>query len=431
MTTLTLTLTVLVFVATLALILLRPGPFDEARAALLGGILMIAIGAVPARQAAWVLAGSWNVFLFFLGLMAISAIAEAAGFFDWIAAHAVRASGGSTRRLFLNVFAIGVLISTFLSNDATALVLTPIVFTLVTKLGVEPLPFMFACTFIADTASLTLPVSNPVNILMLDVFPQTLGAYLRHLLLPSLLAIAINVGFFVWLFRREVRGQVAHESMPAPDEAIPHRAFFRYVLVVLALVAIAYVAASARGWPLSFVALAGSAALLAGGLAWGRVTPRLLGREISWSLFPFIAGVLVVVQGVENAGLTARLGHLFLSLAGQHPLQAALAGAFGSALTCNLVNNVPTMMLLRSALRSLATATPAVQRALIYSTILGCDLGPNVTTIGSLATILWLLILQRKGLKVRPLDYFRIGIAVTPLMLLAGAIAIGIAASLG
>jgi len=431
MPTLTLILTILIFAATLALILLRPGPFDEARAALLGGILMIAIGAVPLGQAASVLAGSWNVFLFFLGLMTISAIAEAAGFFDWIAAHAVRASRGSTRRLFLNVFAIGVLISTFLSNDATALVLTPIVFTLVTKLGVEPLPFMFACTFIADTASLTLPVSNPVNILMLDVFPQTLGAYLRHLFVPSVLAIAINVGFFVWLFRREIGGRVAHEAMPAPEEAIAHRAFFRYVLAVLALVAVAYVAASARGWPLSFVALAGGAALLAGGLAWGRIDLRRLGREISWSLFPFVAGVLVVVQGVENAGLTARLGHLFLSLAGQHPLQAALAGAFGSALTCNLVNNVPTMMLLRSALRSLSTAAPAVERALVYSTILGCDLGPNVTTIGSLATILWLLILQRKGLKVRPLDYFKIGIVVTPLMLLAGAIAIGVAASLG
>ncbi len=431
MSTPTLTLTALVFIATLALILFRPGPFDEARAALLGGVLMVAIGAVPARQAVLVLARSWNVFLFFLGLMAISALSEAAGFFDWIAAHAVRASGGSTRRLFVNVFAIGVLISTFLSNDATALVLTPIVFTLVTKLGLEPLPFMFACTFVADTASLTLPVSNPVNILMLDVFPQPLGVYLQHLLVPSLLAIGINVGLFLWLFRRETGGRVDHRAMPAPAGALRHRAFFRYVLAVLGGVAVAYVAASARGWPLSFVALGGAAALLVGGLAWGQIGLRRLGREISWSLFPFVAGVLVVVQGVENAGLTARLGALFLGLAGRNPLQAAFAGAFGAALTCNLVNNVPAMTLLRSALGALGGAQPAVQRALIYSTILGCDLGPNITTIGSLATILWLLILQRKGLKVSPLDYFKIGIVVTPLMLAAGAIVIGVAAAAG
>lgn len=428
MPTTTFILTLLVFVLTLALVMIRPRHFDEARAAAMGGALMLLVGAVPPLQAVGVLLRSWNVFLFFLGLMAISALAEEAGFFDWIAAHAVRASGGHTRRLFVNVFAIGILISTFLSNDATALVLTPIVFTLVTKLGLQPLPFMFACTFIADTASLTLPVSNPVNILMLDVFPQTLGQYLRYLLVPSLLVIAINVGFFLWLFRRDIQGQVTGQAMPAPAEAIRHGGFFRYTLGVLFLVAVAYVAASARGWPLSFVALAGSAALAAGALATGQLNPRRLGREISWSLFPFIAGMLVVVQGVENAGLTARFGQLFLQLAGESPLQAALAGAFGSALTCNLINNVPTMMLIRSALLSLSGVSPSVQHALVYSTILGSDLGPNITIIGSLATILWLVILRRKGLQVSPMDYFKIGIVVTPAMLAAGALAIWIAA---
>ena len=158
---------------------------------------------------------------------------------------------------------------------------------------------------------------------------------------------------------------------------------------------------------------------------------RRLGREISWSLFPFIAGMLIVVQGVDNAGLVARFGQLFLALSGQSPLQAALAGAFGSALSCNLINNVPTMMVMRSALHSLTGVAPAVQHALIYSTILGADLGPNITIIGSLATILWLLILERKGLRVSPLEYFKIGIVVTPLMLAAGALAIWAAASIG
>jgi len=216
--------------------------------------------------------------------------------------------------------------------------------------------------------------------------------------------------------------------MASPERAIRHRPFFRYVLGVLAIVAVAYVFISARGWPLSFVALAGGAALLAGGALWRQTDLRRLGREISWPLFPFIAGMLIVVQGVQNAGLTARLGQLLLGLAGASPLHAALAGAFGSALTCNLINNVPTMMLMRSALHGLAGASAPVQQALIYSTILGSDLGPNITVIGSLATMLWLLILQRKGLKVSPLQYFKIGIVVTPLMLAAGALAIWISA---
>jgi len=427
--TITFVLSIIIFVLTLALVMLRPPHIDEAQAAALGGLLMVLCGAVRPLEAVQVLAASWNVFLFFLGLMTLSALAEEAGFFDWIAAHAVKASGGNTRRLFINVFAIGILISTFLSNDATALVLTPIVFTLVTQLGLKPLPFMFACTFIADTASLTLPVSNPVNILMLDLFPQNLGQYVRYLLAPSVLAIAINVGFFLWLFRRDLVGINGPGAIASPERAIRHRPFFRYVLGVLAVVAASYVLFSARGWPLSFVALGGGAALLAGGIAWRQTDLRRLGHEISWPLFPFIAGMLIVVQGVQNAGLTARLGQLLLGLAGTSALQAALAGAFGSALTCNLINNVPTMMLMRSALHSLAGASAPVQHALIYSTILGSDLGPNITIIGSLATMLWLLILQRKGLKVSPLQYFKIGIVVTPLMLAAGAFAIWLSAS--
>jgi arsenical pump membrane protein len=167
---------------------------------------------------------------------------------------------------------------------------------------------------------------------------------------------------------------------------------------------------------------------LAGGLAGGQVSLRRLGRQISWSLFPFIAGMLIVVQWIENAGLTAAPGRAILGLAGHNPLQAALAGAFGSALTSNLVNNVPTMMLLRSALHTMAGVGAGVQRALVYSIILGSDLGPNITIIGSLSTILWLVILRRKGLKVSPTDYIRIGIVVTPVMIAVGALWIGLVA---
>ncbi len=196
--------TIVVFALTLILVMLRPKRVTEWMAAALGGLLMLIGGRVGLDEAAHTLAASWNVFGFFLGLMSISALADAAGFFEWAAFTAARHSGGSARRLFINVFLVGTVVTTFLSNDATALILTPIVFTLVSRLGLSPLPYFYACIFVADTASLTLPVSNPVNILMVDATNQGLADYLSYLLLPSILAISLNLVLFLFIFRNAI-----------------------------------------------------------------------------------------------------------------------------------------------------------------------------------------------------------------------------------
>ncbi|HEX6777339.1 MAG TPA: ArsB/NhaD family transporter [Ktedonobacterales bacterium] len=413
-----------IFVATLLLIMLRPKKLNEALTALVGAALMLLAGIVSPLRALKTLLGDWNIFLFFLGMMTLSALAERAGFFDWLAARAAVLANGSTRRLYLNVFLLGALITAFLSNDATALILTPVVYTLVTRLRVSAMPFMFACTFIADTASFLLPVSNPINIIILSSFRLGLLDFLRLLLLPSILAISINAGMFFWLFRRQIIGRFEIKRLGTPTAAIRHRPYFRYVCIVLGLVAIAYVAVSLLQGPLSLVAIGGALALLLGALRWKQVEWKGLGKEISWPIFGFIAGMFIVVQGIESIGLTQHIGQFLTSIAGSNALAATFVGTAGAAVGSNLINNLPMALVLVSTIGALSSVSPNVRLAFIATAMFGCDLGPNLTTVGSLATVLWLLLLRRRGMEVSSLDYFKLGIIVTPIMLIVGAFAI-------
>src|SRR5439155_11862292 len=263
--TLTRTLLItLIALLTLIGIMTRPFKWNEALIALAGAILLLILGLINPVDAFITLLKDWNTFLFFLGLMSLSALAEAAGIFDWLAVQTARLSGSSSQRLFLNTFLLGSLISMILSNDATALILTPIIYSLVTRLRLPVLPFLFACTFIADTASFLLPVSNPINIIVLSKFPLDLWTFLRLLLLPSLVVISINIGVFFFLYRRQLQGRFDSKRLASIETTIKHPGYFRYTCVVLVLVALAYIIASATQFPLSLVALGGDVLLLLG-----------------------------------------------------------------------------------------------------------------------------------------------------------------------
>lgn len=417
-------LIVIIAVLTLLGIMLRPFKWNEATFALLGAGLLLVLGLITPTSAFTTLFQDWNTFLFFLGMMSLSALAEVAGLFDWLAVQAARLSGKSSRRLFLNTFLLGTLISMILSNDATALILTPIVYTLVTRLKLPVLPFLFACTFIADTASFILPVSNPINIIVLSRYPLDLFTFLRLLLLPSIIVISINVGVFFLLYRRQLQGTFDIKRLPSTTESIKHVGYFRYVCGVLILVAIAYILASATQIPLSIVALSGAILLLVGALLWKQTTLRNTGKQISWSIFGFIAGMFILVQAVESTGLTDQFGRLLLHLSGGGSFGAVMVGTLGATLGTNVINNVPMAVVLNSALHTVQHAPTSVRYGFIAATIFGCDLGPNLTTVGSLATVLWLLILRQRNLDVSGLDYFKVGIIVTPTMLVVGALTI-------
>lgn len=400
------------------LVIGRPKGLPEWAAALGGGAAMILIGIVPFGQAGGVLVDNLNVFGFFLGLMTISALAETAGFFDALARVAARLSNGSAARLLLNVMLIGVLITTFLTNDATALILTPLVYALVVKLRLSALPYMFGCTFIADTASFILPVSNPINVLVLTAFPRDLWSYLGHLLIPALLVCAANIAIFLWIFRAEIGRNFDMSLMQHADgEDKTRSGYFRFVVASLGGIALVYLLASAFRWPLAFVSIGGSMWLLAGGVVARRVVWSKLSKEISWPIFGFIAGMLVLVQGIENLGLTEGFGRWLVSLSGGTTLGTSISSVVGAAVGSNAINNVPMALVLISSIHS-AIPVGHIQDVFVYGTIVGADLGPNITTVGSLATMLWLVILRRKGLEVSPFEYFRLGIVVTPILLI-------------
>jgi arsenical pump membrane protein len=409
---------------TLAGIMTRPFRWSEARIAMAGGGALLLLGLIRPADAALTLLRDWNTFLFFLGMMGISAMAEAAGLFDWLAVQAARLARRSAARLFLNVFLLGTVITMIFSNDATALILTPVVYVLVTRLRLPVLPYLFACTFIADTASFLLPISNPINIIIMSRYPLNLFSFLRLLFLPSVVVITINIGIFYLLYRSQLKGSFNINNLPNVEKAVKHKAYFRYTLWVLAVVAPSYVIASAFQFPLSAVAVMGALLLLGGALFWKRTTLLEAGKGISWSIFGFIAGMFVVVRAIEDTGLTIKLGNLLLGLSGGSSFGAVMVGTFGSALGTNLINNVPMAVVMNSSLSSVQHAAPAIRNGFVAATIFGCDLGPNLTTVGSLATILWLLILRQRDVEVSGLDYFKVGVLVTPVMLFAGALTI-------
>jgi len=414
-------LTLCIFALTLILIMARPKPLNEAMAASLGAVLMVATSVVSPFQAFEVLKANANVLLFFLGLMLVSVVADKAGFFEWSAVKAVMLANGNGRRLLLIIFGLGAVITAFFSNDATALVLTPIVYMLVSRLKLNPLPYVFACAFIANTASLVLPVSNPVNLLPVDRFGLTLGEYLRFLLVPTILVTTINVVLFAVIFRKDISTSFDDDS---PRNPVKVDAFFLFVCGGLALTAFGYIFASIYGLPLCWPALAGATILVASGFGFHRLNLSSLGSGVYWSILPFIFSLALLVKGLENVGITHALGETLAWLSTKGTLEAIMATTFCTAFGSNLINNWSMMMVSVSSLASVSNPVAPFDKSLIYSSILGADLGPNIAILGSLSSMLWLVLLRRRGLDIHPLQYLKLGLIVTPPMLIVGALAL-------
>jgi arsenical pump membrane protein len=412
-------LSLVIFGLTIAGIIFRPRRQSEGLIVCAGALAMIIVGGLPVGEALNAFLNNLNVLGFFLGLMVVIAIAESAGLFEVITDKAAALSRGSGRRLLLIVFGVGIIITALLSNDATALMLTPVVFLLVTRLKLDPLPYVFACAFIANAASFLLPVANPVNLLAVDAFNLRLGEYLAHLLLPSLIVIGITVGLFLYIFRRQIAVSFQPNSSSIESGARP---VTRLVVSVLFLVAIGYVIFSFNGWPLSVPVLAGAFILLiivsSRGIKWPE-----LSHSVSWSILPFVAGLAILVRGLEYNGVTQHLGELFMELIGHGHLPAALATSLGTAAGSNLMNNWPMMMVSVTTLSGIPGAV-AANPGLPYQAIIGAALGPNIAILGSLSSMLWLVLLRRRGLNITPGSFFKLGLIVTPAALICGSLAL-------
>jgi arsenical pump membrane protein len=395
-------------------VLIRPFGLPEAVWAVLGAAVLIVSGLLPGREALIAVGKGGDVYLFLIGMMILSEIARREGLFDWVAALAARYARGSAKRLFLLVYVVGTVVTVFLSNDATAVVLTPAVFAATRAAGVaNPLPYLFICAFIANAASFVLPISNPANLVLYASKTPPLLEWLHQFALPSLLAIGATYGLLRFSQRDALRQPIAQEIAQPSLSAGGHAAAAGIVLTAILLLVTSGLDIR-LGLPTAMAGIATAGAVL----VYKREAPWGVLGGISWAVLPLVAGLFVMVQALGRTGLLEQLAAL-LRRAAESGLQAtAVVAGILLALASNLMNNLPAGLV---AADTLAQAKPP--RLVTDALLVGVDLGPNLSMTGSLATILWLTALRRDGVSVTFWQFFKLGAVVMPpalLLALAG-----------
>ncbi len=402
--------TLAIFVGTLTLILAKPRGSSEGWWAALGAVAMIALRIVTPAQAFAMVWLSRNVILFLLALLLLSALLESSGFFEWAALHASRRAGGDGRRLFRNVFLLGALVTTGLSLDTTAIMLTPIVVAFVQRLRLPARPYVIATAFVANVASLTLPISNLTNLLFADAFHIPFGRFAARMMAPQLVAAGMTYFLSRARFRKELPASFDARDLPEPSSVVPDPPYFRAAVLVLALVLLGYFVMPAIHIEPYVVAFGGALVLALLGIRRRRVGLRTL-REVPWGLFPLVLGLFVVVRGVENLGIEM-IASRWLSTMDGHSVGRVLIASGSTAAASNLMNNLPAALLARSVLQE-----PGSDAAAVFGALLGLNIGPTILPTGSLATLLVLDIARKKGERVSGLEMIKLGWWLTPVVL--------------
>jgi arsenical pump membrane protein len=400
-------------------VILRPFNWPEAIWAVAGAALLVVLQLLSPQDALTGISKGVDVYLFLTGMMLLSEIARQEGLFDWLAAVAVKRAKGSASRLFLLVYVVGTIVTIFLSNDATAVVLTPAVAAAVkTAKAKDPLPYLLICAFIANAASFVLPISNPANLVIYGDHMPPLLQWLPKYLLPSVLSIVATFLVLRWI-QRKALGQKLSADVPVPELS----AGGKTAAVGIAATSIVLLGASALDIQLGLpTALAGflTAAIV---LLRERKNPWHTVKEISWAVLPLVAGLFVLVEALDKSGLIASIGALLHQAAASSETVAAWGAGVVVALASNLLNNLPAGLIAAGAVKN-ADVSDALKRAIL----IGVDLGPNLSVTGSLATILWLTALRREGLTVNAWTFLKLGVLVMPPALL---LAIGAALAFG
>ena len=426
-------LALLIFLVTIVLVIWQPRGLGIGWSALIGAALALAAGVVHLGDVPIVWQIVWNATATFVAVIIISLLLDEAGFFEWAALHVARWGNGHGRLLFALMVLLGAAVAALFANDGAALILTPIVVAMLLALGFSPqatLAFVMASGFIADTASLPLMVSNLVNIVSANFFRIGFNDYAMIMVPVDIAAIAISLFMLLLYFRKSLPDRYDLAQLERPITAIRDVATFRAGWIVLILLLIGFFGLEPLGVPVSAVA-AVAALLLLGVAAHGHVigTRRVL-RNAPWQIVVFSLGMYLVVYGLRNAGLTARIAVILDIFARGGVWGAAIGTGFLTAFLSSIMNNMPTVMI--GALSIDATiATGPVKTAMIYANVIGSDLGPKITPIGSLATLLWLHVLARKGINITWGYYFKVGIVLTIPALLFTLAALALRLNLG
>ncbi|UZE37564.1 arsenic transporter [Pseudomonas sp. B21-059] len=421
-----------IFLLTITLVIWQPKGLGVGWSAVFGALLALFCGVVQLADIPVVWQIIWNATGTFVALIIISLLLDEAGFFAWAALHVARWGRGRGRRLFAFMVLLGALVSALFANDGAALILTPIVISMLLALrfsAATTLAFVMGAGFIADTASLPLVVSNLVNIVSADFFQIGFNRYAAVMLPVNLVSVAATLAVLLWFFRRDIPEQYDPRQLAEPASAIHDRATFIAGWWVLLILLLGCFALEPLGIPISAISAVCATLLLVIAAHGHKISTRKVLKEAPWQIVIFSLGMYLVVYGLRNAGLTGYLAGWLDGFAAGGVWGAALGTGLLTAGLSSVMNNLPTVLIAALSIDA-SQATGVVKEAMIYANVIGSDLGPKITPIGSLATLLWLHVLERKGIHIGWGYYFRVGIVLTLPVLLVTLAALALRLSL-
>ncbi len=407
-----------IFFLTLLFIISQPKGLKIGTSAVIGAVVSLLFGVVSFGDILDVSAIVWDATLAFIGIIILSMVLDEIGFFEYAALKMARLSRGNGQLMFVYILLLGAVVSALFANDGAALILTPIVLAKIKHLKLKPLSvfaFLMAGGFIGDSASNPLVISNLTNIVTAGYFHIGFSEYATHMFLPNLLSIVASIGVLWLYFRKDIPRTIDISSLASPESVIKSKPMFILSWFFLSVLMFAYFMGERYHLPISLFALGGAILFLLIATYFKATKPMMTIKAAPWQIVWFSIGLYVVVYGLKNAGLTDVIASWIGFFQEQGELVGIIGTGFLSAIISSVMNNMPTIMLMDISIDHVGYLG---NEALVYANILGANLGPKMTPIGSLATLLWLHVLAQKGVKITWGEYMKVGLIITPPVLL-------------